>query len=155
MPERRLTVWIALTDASIDNGGMYVVPRSAAPPDVVHRFETDAPFTSDEVVAMLHAATPLPADAGDALGWAFDVVHWGGRVRAGARERRSLSLEFISGDAVLQDDERPLLPLDRLPPFEERIRTIGRCLVTYRYREPLVTRFLDVARAIADDSFKA
>jgi hypothetical protein len=126
-----LTIWIALTDAGIDQGCMYVVPRSDAP-------------------VMVAAARALPIPAGSALAWNSDVLHWGGaRRHAGAR--RSLSIEFIAQRAAPTPGELPLLPCGAthpLPTLAERVRYIAKVLLEYNAHEPAMGRFAPLAEAL-------
>lgn len=144
----RMTAWVALTDATLANGCMHFVPRSVAPEGFPARFYEKTTFTHKEMIAALHATRPLPAAAGDVLGWAFDVVHWGGHVQPPAAARRSISMEFIAKGERPASDETPLLPLDRMPSWNERLRAIAAALLEYRKFQPAVGRFEDVARRI-------
>src|SRR5262245_49074526 len=118
---RRLSCWVASSDATLDNGCMHRIPRLLSPPHFASRLDEGTSFTSAEMTAALHSATALPAAAGDVLGWTFDVVHWGGRARAGRSERRSLSFEYIASSETPYEDERPTLPLtDGLPPLDRK-----------------------------------
>lgn len=144
----RLTMWLALTDATLETGCIYVLPRWAAPPQVVERFDSGDRFTRSEFIDALHAVRPLPARVGDLLSWGFDIVHWGGYATARVTERRSVSFELIAASATPAPHEVPLLPLDRLPSFEERLRTIGWCIHEYADHDPLMSRFLEIADAL-------
>lgn len=147
--EGRLTCWLALTEATIDNGCMYLLPRRRSVPRLRERLAAGELFTGAELTTLLQGATPMPAAAGDAVGWTFDVVHWGGHARLGAPVRRSLSFEFIADNQTPDADEVPVLPLiGALPPFQFRIREIGRGMRTYRTFEPLLERFAGVAERI-------
>ena len=70
-PANRLTVWIPLTEATLDNGCIYVVPKdfaygSRAPRNERLRAET---VSSDYALTLLHSCRALPAAAGSVLGW--------------------------------------------------------------------------------------
>jgi hypothetical protein len=148
---RRVSCWVALTEATLENGCMHVVPRSLAPPHLAQRFDGRSSFTGAELMATLHAATAMPASAGDVLGWTFDVVHWGGRSRGGRTARRSLSFEYIAASEVPRDDERPLVPLaDPPPPLAERLHAIATGVLEFRKYEPLLRRFEDLATRLRD-----
>ena len=151
---RRLSCWLALTDATLDNGCMHVVPRHLAPPRFAERLDEGAPFDATDLTSALQAVTAIPAAAGDVLGWTFDVVHWGGRARSGQRERRSLSFEYIAANETPYDDERPTLPLtDGLPPLAARLHAIAAGVLEYRKFEPLLTRFEDLATRVLSSQF--
>src|SRR5437764_494119 len=145
-PEGRMGVWTALTDATLDNSCMYVVPRWAAPDRVVERFEAgSATFTEDELASALHGTRALPAAAGDMLGWGFDVIHWGSYARSNTSERRSFSVEIVAAGRTPEYGERRLLPLDRMPTFDERLRAVAQSMLIYERREPLMVRYHDLA----------
>ena len=140
----RLSVWIALTDATIENGCMYVLPRSHPAARAL-----DGNWHADTIglaqaVEMLSGARALPAAAGSALVWDFDLVHWSGTRSGGGVARRSLSLEFIGADAEPAADERPLVacgPGDPLPSFASRLRCIADGILQYSKHDASVYRF--------------
>lgn len=149
--QNRMTIWLALTDATIDNGCMHVIPRrvSATPPDLATRFTTpDSQFTRDELTSLLHATHALVAAPGDALGWGYDVIHWGGFAHASGRTRRGFSFEYIAASEEPDDHDGTIVAMDTLPSFEERVRDVAAGLVAYRTFEPMTDRFTDVAREI-------
>lgn len=150
-PGGRMTLWMGLTPATLDNGCMHVIPRrvSASSPDLVERFRTStAHFTRMEVASLLHATHALEASPGDALGWGFDIIHWGGYARRSGQERRGLSFEYIAADQPPGRFDAPLVPMDTIPPFEDRVRTLAKSIDAYRKFEPMIDRFTDVAAAI-------
>lgn len=152
-PRGRLSVWIGLTDSTIDNGCMHVIPRRAAatPPDLLSRFHhRDAQFDRAEVASLLHAAHALVSAPGDALGWGFDIIHWGGPVRRAAHERRAFSFEFVSASVELEETDGAVIPNDTLPAFDARLRAVATGLIAYRRFEPIIDRFADVAHSIKD-----
>jgi hypothetical protein len=144
----RLTAWVALTDASLENGCMYVVARDAAPRRVADRIGTDATLTGAEVQRLLHGARALPARAGDMICWRFDVIHWGGRALAASAGRRGLSLEFIAAAEDGAEDERPPVPLDVLPSLDTRLRAIAGGILGYGAIEPMLRRYEQLARRL-------
>jgi hypothetical protein len=147
----RMTVWIALTDAGLDNGCMYAVPRDAGVAEAVQQWSAQDSLTKLNVQRLLQAAKPMPAAAGDLLGWAFDIVHWGGRVSEGAPGRRSVSLEFIAPHAQPGPTDFPLVPLTGpLPPHGERLRAVASAILEYKKFEPLLLRYQGVATRILE-----
>lgn len=150
-PGGRMTVWMGLTPATLDNGCMHVVPRNvtAASPDLVPRFRLNgSQFTRTELVSLLHATHALEASPGDALGWGFDIIHWGGYARRAGSERRGFSFEYIAADQERGSFDGPLVSMDSLPTFDDRVRTVAKSINAYRKFEPLIDRFADVANAI-------
>jgi Phytanoyl-CoA dioxygenase (PhyH) len=152
----RLSVWIALTDATLDNGCMYVLPRSSAFASLVDADWETASIALADAVQLLKDVRAVPAPAGSALAWDFDLLHWGGmRIGSGGSARRSLSLEFIARDEAPSADEHPLVACgegDALPRFAERLRFIADAIVQYGKHEAGVQRFRRVAKRILSRS---
>lgn len=148
MRDERVTVWIALTDATLDNGCMYLVPPDSLPASM-KTMDLEARIAMPDVMSTLHGARALPVDAGAAIGWDFDVLHWGGRTARPESSRRAMSLVFVGASQTPHADEEPLLPLTgELPPFEMRLRAIARAITLYGEREPMARRFTPVARLL-------
>lgn len=150
-----LSIWIALTEASLDNGCMYVLPRSAASAGLIDRDWSSGDIPVADAVRLMSAVRALPAAAGSALAWDFDVLHWSGVRRGGGGPRRSLSLEFIARDATPFPDEHPLLacgPGDPLPDFDARLSYIAAGLMQYGKHEPGVQRFRPLAERLLTPS---
>lgn len=144
----RLSAWVALTDATLHNGCMHLLPREARIAHLLDRMSREDTFSVADVGRLLQSARALPAAAGDVLGWDFSIWHWGGRAEPGAPERRALSLEFLAEGQPPIDCERPLLPLDRLPAPQERLVYIARGVMEFAPFEPGLARFSEVAQAI-------
>ena len=135
----RLTVWIPVTEATVDNGCMYVIPKDKLDPRTSLE-EADAR-------SLLHATRALPARPGELLGWDFDVVHWGSPSSDAATEPRvSLSQVFIARSA--EPDEEVLFEISPLPSFEERVYAISRNLLYYGKFELTLARYADLARRL-------
>ena len=146
--ETFLSLWIPLSDATVENGCMFLVPdrmsREIAEttkdrdslPDVVFR------KTLQDIVA-------LPVPSGSLIGWRGDVLHWGGANTGSSVPRVSLALEFRSRDAMTNRFERPLIdPRAALPPFRTRLFAIVKALREYTKFEPLLLRHLALAERI-------
>lgn len=146
----RLSIWIALTDARVDNGCMFVVPEDVAP-DLSRSFETQADISVDSAIRLLHHATPLPAAAGAVLGWRTTTLHWGGQFHPGAPDRLSVALEFGHPEIAFTEKERPAFALGLRPDFLSRLALIGRSLVMYGAaadREPQAAHFVQLGRRL-------
>lgn len=147
----RLTGWIPLTDATLENGCLFVVPADEAG-EIAARFAELEDIRFDDALALLHAARPLPARAGSLLLWRFDVIHWGGVATAEAKgPRLSASFEVIAAGAALTREEGFALDPEVPPSFEARLSLIGRALLAYgkaEDREPHAHRFLWLGEAL-------
>lgn len=118
-----LTVWIPLTDATVLNGCIYVLPANLDPnfPDYLQSFEVPD-------IANMRA---LPAQRGSVLGWSEGVLHLGSRSSDRANNPRvSISFTFQRGD--VNPYETPLFDPLVLPSFEERLAFIGQNVVKYK-----------------------
>jgi hypothetical protein len=147
----RLTLWIPLGDATLENGCMVVVPKhllpAGAPDDFANHMSSLAPATWR---AMLQGARPLPARAGAVMGWDFQVIHWSGVVGDAEAPRVSLAVEAFGEAIAPTPSEEPLLDPEALPPFRERLRAIARGLLSYERFEPAMLRFTGLARKILE-----
>lgn len=95
-----VTIWVPVTDATADNGCMYVVPR---PWDLQYL----NPAATLEFLS-LQMVRAVPAPAGSVLGWTHHLIHWGALARPGAPPRVSLSYQFQRADRPPSDG-----PVDR------------------------------------------
>lgn len=143
-----LSLWIPLSEATVENGCMFLVPdrRSREVADAIKAQDNlpDTLFrkTLQDVVA-------LPASPGSLIGWRGDVLHWGGANSGSSTPRVSLALEFRSRDARTRRFERPLIdPRAALPPFRTRLFAIVKALREYTEFEPLLRRHLPLAERI-------
>ncbi|PHQ70844.1 MAG: hypothetical protein COB93_04565 [Sneathiella sp.] len=121
-----LSLWLPLTDVDVDNGCMFILPRSKM--SGYSSVGSDKDIRGEDKVA-------LPAASGSVLGWAQDVYHWGGPYSAQAKNPRiSLSLEFqnCAFDPLIE----PLLDMSALPSFGERLALIEGQFDKYRHINP-------------------
>ena len=124
---KSLTLWLPLTDATPDNGCMYVLPADR------DKFY-GTPRESETPIA-LQEARALPSAAGGVLGWTQALFHWGGRARTPVTSPRiSMSVEFQRGDQDIYEPKiDPAMPLD--PTL--RLRLILRQILQYQHMYPL------------------
>jgi hypothetical protein len=141
----RISVWLALTEATTTNGCMFLVPPKSLPESFrTLKIET---LKTVHVIRAMHATRALPIPAGATVGWDFDVFHWGGRAVRPEFPRRAMSMEFLGPTETADPDEVPLVDPDGpLPSLDVRLKIIGIGLDTYSKRDPLSARF----RAMAD-----
>ncbi len=134
-----LSLWVPLSDATPENGCMYVLPRS---------FERcyDSPVLKPQDVE-LQDVRALPARPGAVMGWRQDVYHWGSRAsRHASSARISLSLEFQN--AAFDPLGDPLLTLETPPSFHERLLLIARQFEKYRHMQKMDDDILTWSRAL-------
>ena len=148
---KKLTVWLALNDATLENGCMYVVPRNAETEKISDQFLTIESIDREEAMKLLQNVKALPAPSGSYLGWGPYLIHWGSASGPLAAGRISISAEFAArpsnslADAPTLLDLRPDAPL---PSFSTRLRLIAHALQNYEAFDPRVLRSLPLADKI-------
>jgi hypothetical protein len=148
----KLTVWLALSDATLENGCMYVVGRTAETEKISDSFLDDSKsFQRDDVMKLLQYAKALPATAGSYIGWGPNVVHWGSVSSALAPHRLSVSVEFASPHPNPRREELPFLegdPAAPLPAFETRLYLIAKAIRSYDRFESGLLRYQALAEQV-------
>jgi hypothetical protein len=146
--QRRVSVWLALTDATLDNGCIYVIPKTAEIAPAMANFEAgELPF--GDAVLLMHHARALPIDAGAMLGWDYDVIHWGAIARSAPTPRISMAFGWVREDSPLLEGEFPPLdPAAGPPPFEDRLRYIADGLGRFQNQDPAMRPFIALAGRI-------
>jgi hypothetical protein len=148
--DARVSVWLALTDATVDNGCIHLVPPDTLP-DSFRTADPDDPVLMRDVLKAMQGTRAMPVEAGAALGWQFDVFHWGGRATTPRQSRRALSMEFLAATQAAEADETPLLDVRApLPDFATRLSIVAFGLQTYEAREPGLRRFRALANRLAE-----
>lgn len=146
----RLNLWFSVTDATLDNGCMYLIPRDPVVARAARSFTVAKRKTlaRQDVTALLRGARAVPVDAGGTLVWDHDLIHWGSAYRSGP-PRVSLSMDFIKADAAPERWETPLLDSgDTLPTLEQRLYAIGKGLLAFGAWEPRMQRFAGLAQSL-------
>jgi len=143
-----LSTWIPLSDATVENGCMFLLPADVSR-EISDANDNDRSLPPRVVRAALQDVIALPATAGAMIGWRGNILHWGGANAGGTEPRVSLALEFRSRDATTTTFERPLVdPRAPLPPFRLRLFAITKALREYVKFEPLLLRYLPLAERI-------
>jgi ectoine hydroxylase-related dioxygenase (phytanoyl-CoA dioxygenase family) len=117
-----ISLWVALTDATPENGCMYVLPANL---DIQYR----NPRATPHALSMQHIRA-LPARAGSVLGWTSPLLHWGGTAKAGVPGRASIAFEFQSARYPPTDEQS--FPRGWFPTAAER-----RALIDLHWRQYL------------------
>ena len=145
----RMSIWLPLSDATLENGCMYVIPDGRVSDGFDRTFKMRRSFSKDERDMMFHGMRALPAPAGSILGWHFGMIHWGGMAENGRHPRVSVAYEFIQRGQQLMVGEVPLFDQRSGPPsFDERLKVIGRAILEYRKFEPRLSRFEKLAKKL-------
>jgi hypothetical protein len=143
---RRVSLWIALTDATTSHGCLHLVPRRRVPAAFARDWTVCPEVAIADAVEALHAVRWLPVAAGSILGWSFDVLHWGGTCTSVETPRRALSLEFIASDEPPRSDELPLVDVTGpLPSLPQRLSMIATAVCAYEKFERGLARYRPVA----------
>jgi hypothetical protein len=145
----RLTIWIPLSDATVDSGCMCVLPKHLVPRRLAGRWYETPTLEMKEAIRVIHAARPLPAKAGAIVGWNAGLLHWGAAREVSGDPRISVSMEFAAPGGDVDRDEQTLAATDgSLPPFDVRLRTIARGIVIYRESDLRASRHLPLAERL-------
>lgn len=138
---RTLSLWIALTDATTDNGCIHVLPASSDPD------YTEAKADYAFSLKTLQSVRALPVSAGSALCWTQHLVHWGGRAsRFAAQPRISIAFELQRSDVPAFSS--PLMPADWMPSFAMRLGLIGRQILQYQHMISVSSEMLSLAKQL-------
>ena len=141
----RMSIWIPLTDATIDNGCVYLVPRDLNTSAIGERRELRA-ASNLQMRELLQRSRAMPAEAGSLLGWPFRILHWGSTAHGSGGPRVSLVLEFIAAHEPPIANEVPLYdPSTPLPDLRVRLNSIGRAIRQYMRYELKMRRYAALA----------
>jgi ectoine hydroxylase-related dioxygenase (phytanoyl-CoA dioxygenase family) len=119
-----VTLWLALSDATLDNGCIQVLPAHADP-EYTRGSAHDASMPAGAAVA-------LPAPCGTVLGWSGRLLHAGGRAKRHAASAR-VSLACAASAECFED---PCLRLDceRAPDLRRRVALVATQFWAYEDR---------------------
>ncbi|MBI2769671.1 MAG: phytanoyl-CoA dioxygenase family protein [Burkholderiales bacterium] len=125
---KAVTLWIPLTDATLANSCIHVLPAGA---DRLYGKSDDQP---PPVPAP--SARALPAATGSVLGWNQALLHWGGPSEPQAPPRIAVAAGFQSGNAAALG--HPTSAADTVPDLAARMRLVMQQL--RKYAHPLAER---------------
>jgi len=147
----RLTLWIPLTRAAVEDGCISVLPPHLLPAHLAGSWSQMDTMAREDVLRVLHAARPLPAEAGSILAWRTGVLHWGGFRTSTTRPRIAFSMEFTRGPLAPSEFGLAGVPLDGpLPSFADRLRLVANMVLLYARHEPGAARAEAIARHLAE-----
>lgn len=134
---KSITVWIPLTDATVENGCMYVVPKPKDP----NSTKMDESYYADlEEHLYENDKVAVEAKAGDLLGWNQQLLHWGGSsTNKNAKPRISVSVEFVSNYVTrlqnhsVQYSVKPWFNPFHVPTFDKKAELINTVLLRYQH----------------------
>jgi len=142
----KLSVWVPLVDATLDNGCMYVLPSNCDPLfDKPEHPEHMCAATSRKGELTcgfpLHHVRPLPARAGSVLCWMGNLIHWGSSCSPHASvEQPRISMALTLRRRAFHSDEKvatltgraPMArPLLRDMGLSNRLSVVGKSLIMY------------------------
>jgi ectoine hydroxylase-related dioxygenase (phytanoyl-CoA dioxygenase family) len=137
-----------LTDATLDNGCIYVVPGNLNTAGIGERRALRA-ASNLQMRELLQRGRALPARAGSLLGWYFRILHWGSVCHVAGAPRVSLVMEFIGAGERALDSELPLYdPREGLPSLPQRLHAIGRAILQYKRFELRMRRYVELAHGL-------
>jgi ectoine hydroxylase-related dioxygenase (phytanoyl-CoA dioxygenase family) len=148
------SIWIALSDATLENGCMYVLPRDMVEPGFAEHFSELKTVTAGQLWRLLQRAHALPGLAGTVMGWDFNVIHWGSTALDGGEARISVAVEFAARQHARFDprnltaDGATFDPGTALPSFPARLRMVAESIAEYARLETMARRFLPLAERL-------
>jgi ectoine hydroxylase-related dioxygenase (phytanoyl-CoA dioxygenase family) len=151
-PPDRVTMWIPLSDATLDTGCISLIPPSAIPASLQAEWHDRQSFDVREMKHLLQASRSIASTPGDVLAWDARVIHWGAARQASGRPRISLSMEFITArsDAPVLQQSLSMVPDSALPSHTERLRLIADAIVLFNRRELRTSKYEGLARRILE-----
>src|SRR5439155_714271 len=78
-----------LSDATLDNGCIYLIPRDLIAAETAEAFIRTQTVGFAELAELLQGSRALPARAGSVLGRDYPLIHWGAK-RALPRDTRAV-----------------------------------------------------------------
>ena len=135
-----LTTWIAVSEATADNGCLRMVPKHADP---TYNTQHENTWQFEERNVRI-----LPAMPGDVLIWNQAVMHWGGKAEPDASHSR-ISLSFETQRLDVPSAEAPLIAPWQILSFEQRLKLIAEKLLHYRHMNPLTPALEALAQELA------
>ncbi|HTI60181.1 phytanoyl-CoA dioxygenase family protein [Mucilaginibacter sp.] len=144
----RFTVWFPLTDATIDNGCMYIIARHRVSDTLLVKWLNMEDLSHREVKNLLQSTRALPVPAGSILSWKGDVIHWGTISSKNVEPRVSLSVVYIKENTPPLPDEVPLLSPVEVPDFSTRLMSVAKAIKYYKIHVLSLNKFSAIAHEL-------
>jgi hypothetical protein len=144
----RFTVWFPLTDATIDNGCMYIIARHRVSDTLLVKWLNMEDLSHREVKNLLQSTRALPVPAGSILSWKGDVIHWGTISSKNVEPRVSLSVVYIKENTPPLPDEVPLLSPVEVPDFPTRLMSVAKAIKYYKIHVLSLNKFSAIAHEL-------
>jgi hypothetical protein len=135
---KSISVWIPLTDATVENGCMHVVPAARDPnyytkSEEIYYSDWEEHFYENDKVA-------VEAKAGDLLVWNQQLLHWGGSsTNKDASPRISVSVEFVADYVTRLQNHKEQYPVKpwlnpfHVPTFDKKAELINTVVLRYQH----------------------
>ena len=136
---KSLTVWIPLTDATTENGCMYVLPANHEKDYLVGGINKEK-IDLQNIVA-------LPAEAGSPIIWNQAIMHWGARTLPRGKAPR-ISLAFEVQLAKVKAFNEPLIDPLTIPDFDTRLKLVCKQILQYQHMYPLNANIASFAKSV-------
>jgi hypothetical protein len=127
---KSLTLWIPLTDATIENSCMHLIPANR---DSSYQLEEWKKELID-----LQNIVALPVKAGTPLIWNSNVIHWGSKSLPRNTSPR-ISVAFEVQITKMEPFNKPTMGPLEIPNFENRLKLICKQILQYSHLYPLQT----------------
>ena len=122
-PTDSVSLWVSLSNATTENGCMYVLPKSK---------DKGYPHTIKFDMSTLQHVKALPVPAGSVIGWNQSVFHWGSSNSREATESR-ISFAMELRPISCKDDIPYMMASDHFPDFKERLRLVAMQFINYKH----------------------
>lgn len=144
----RFTVWFSISDATIDNGCMYIIAKHRVSEELLGKWLRMEDLNHREVKALLQGTKALPVPPGSILAWEGDVIHWGTTSSPNVQPRISLSVVYLREGIEPLEDEIPLLSPETIPDFPKRMFAVAKAINYYNIHVLALNKFATIGKRI-------
>ncbi|MFM7022557.1 MAG: phytanoyl-CoA dioxygenase family protein [Flavobacteriales bacterium] len=144
----RFTVWMPISEATIDNGCMYAIAQNRVSPELLQKWINMEDLSHREIKVLLQASRALPIEAGGVLAWESKVIHWGTMSSANVQPRVSLSVVYLRENITPHPDEIPLLLPEARPTYAQKMLTVAKAIGYYKAHVLALHKYIEMATKI-------